>query len=96
VLSPVWFSTNSQVTALIVKEAQSAAYAWGREDSSAVRTVGGTQAFSDAYVAAYGAFTTPDYGVAYMPSVGSAYDAWQASNGTTIYASIAYAETAKG
>ena len=86
-------TSTEALAALISRQSQSAGYAWGREDASAVRTAGGgAQAFSDAYVAAYGAFTSDGYDVGVMPSVGSAYDAWQASNGATVYSSIAYAE----
>ena len=81
---------------LIMRRAQSLGYAWAAEDIGRVPTVNGATAFSDAYVAAFGAFSSDGYGVGVMPSVATAYHAWQASNGTTVYHELAYARQTQG
>lgn len=66
-------------------------YAWGREDASGIVTAGPasgnpqipSSAFAGAYAQGRLEFDTDRRGM--MPSVRSAYDRWQATNGATIW-----------
>lgn len=74
---------------LAMRRNQSLAYAWGRMDATNQRTptVQGSQGFSDAYVVAWAALVTGQANS--LPALVSAYDAWQRSNGMTVYPELA-------
>ena len=65
------------------------AYAWGREDSSGIRTActmehpTGSYAFGLAYALAYDLYNQEL--LAHMTNIRDAYNTWQATNGETIW-----------
>ena len=71
-------------------------YAWGREDASGTRTVSPTDApgsltFAEAYQKRQAAFIAED--CYWMPSVPSAYGAWQAAAGLPDWVNLQFRAT---